>query len=51
MYLYISEYDIYDNLMNQLIFISGSDSEAPVTPIRQTRRTRKDSASSLEKGI
>ncbi|CAH0728900.1 unnamed protein product, partial [Brenthis ino] len=27
----------------------GSDSEATVTPIRQTRRTRKDSATSVEK--
>ncbi|XP_069354557.1 uro-adherence factor A isoform X2 [Maniola hyperantus] len=29
--------------------LAGSDSEAPLTPIRQTRRTRKDSASSVEK--
>ncbi|XP_026739929.1 protein slender lobes-like [Trichoplusia ni] len=27
----------------------GSDNEAPITPVRQTRRTRKDSTSSVDK--
>lgn len=30
-------------------FIAGSDNEIPLTPIRQTRRTRRDSTSSIEK--
>uniref|UniRef100_A0A2A4J5P6 Protein slender lobes n=1 Tax=Heliothis virescens TaxID=7102 RepID=A0A2A4J5P6_HELVI len=29
--------------------LAGSDNEAPVTPARQTRRTRKDSTSSIDK--
>lgn len=29
----------------------GSDSEAPLTPARQTRRTRKDSSSSIDKPV
>ncbi|KAF9796317.1 hypothetical protein SFRURICE_019399 [Spodoptera frugiperda] len=31
--------------------LAGSDNEAPVTPARQTRRTRKDSTSSVDKPV